>query len=424
MSTTDPAGDQVLTVADVTFVIKELLGEAFPRLTVRGQVSNLRRQSSGHLYFSLKDDQAQLGCAMWRNAAQRLRFRPEDGQEVLATGRIDVYPPHGKYQMIVDSLSAVGIGDLARRFEELKQRLLAEGLFESERKRSLPLVPRRVAVVTSPSGAALRDFLRVATRRMPNAWITVIPARVQGDEAIEEVAQALELLPRLGDFDVAVVTRGGGSIEDLWAFNEERVARAIAACGVPVVSGVGHETDTTIADMVADARAATPSEAAELVFPDVAELAAGLTEARARIDTAVRHRLRHLRERLDGLATSRALARPVDRLHMVSQDLEQWQERALNALGTRVARARDRVGALAGHLEAVSPLSVLARGYSITTPDGARAPLIHAADVKPGDRIATRLHDGRVTSRVESVAGADGGAPRAARQETLFPVEE
>ncbi len=401
--------EDVFSVAELTQQIKGLLGGAFGRIAVRGQISNLRRQSSGHAYFSLKDEDAQLVCAMWRSSAGRLRFRPENGQEVVAEGRIDVYPPHGKYQMIVDRMAPLGVGELHLRLEALKKQLAAEGLFEPERKQRLPLVPRRVAVITSPTSAALRDFLRIAQRRSPGAWITVFPVRVQGDEAPGEIAQALDQLSAVGEFDVVVATRGGGSIEDLWAFNEEVVARAIAACPVPIVSAVGHETDVTVADFVADARAATPSEAAELVFPETAELAARLAENNVRLDRAVSERLARARERLDALANSHALGQPLDRLRRVAQDLDEWERRATDALGRKVETARDRLGRTAAHLEAVSPVAVLARGYSITRRADARTPLVDAAAAPPGTRIVTRLNSGDLVSEV--IADTPDAAP-------------
>lgn len=395
----------MFSVREITSLIAALLGEAFPRVAVRGQISNLRRQSSGHVYFTLKDEGAQLPAVLWKSGAARLRFRPEDGQEVVASGRIEVYPPHGKYQLVCDGLSPLGVGELHVRFEQMKQQLGAEGLFDEERKRPLPLIPRHVAVVTSPTGAAVRDFLKIALRRMPRAWITLVPARVQGEGSIDDVVAALAAAPALPHVDVVIVARGGGSIEDLWTFNEERVARAIAACPVPVVSAVGHETDTTIADFVADVRAATPSESAEIVFPDVADLAARLDENRTRVARAVTRRLDLARERLVALERTHALARPVERLRRLAQDLDEWETRAFAALERHVASARERLGRVAGHLEAVSPLAVLARGYSITFRGGDGSPgraeaLRGIAGLAAGERIVTRLARGRVVSEV------------------------
>jgi exodeoxyribonuclease VII large subunit len=395
--------DDIFTVSEITDAVAALLGDAFPRVAVRGQISNLRRQSSGHVYFSLKDEGAQLVCAMWRSAADKLRFRPEDGQDVVASGRIEVYPPHGKYQLIVSSLAPMGLGDLHLKFEELKKRLAAEGLFAVDRKRPLPLWPRRVAVVTSPTSAAVRDFLRIAYRRMPGAWITVFPVRVQGDGASNEVCAALEAMCRVGEFDAVVLARGGGSIEDLWAFNEECVARAIVACPVPVVSAIGHETDTTISDFAADVRAATPSEAAEIVFPDVEALALQIADHRARLTKAVVERMESSRDTLTRLAHHRALAEPAHRLRRIAQDLDQWEERAMLALTRRVERSRERMARVAAHLEAVSPLAVLGRGYSITTLEGRRETLRGTDGVEPGDRIVTRLAAGRLVSEVIDV---------------------
>lgn len=393
----------ILTVGELTFAIKGLLQDHFPHVVVRGQISNLRRQSSGHLYFTLKDDEASVSCALWRMTATRLRFRPEDGQEVVAEGRVEVYAPHGKYQLIVAALQPLGLGELHLRYEALKKKLAQEGMFDPSRKKRLPMLSRRVAVVTSPTSAAVRDLLRIAYRRMPRAWVTVFPVRVQGPEAVPEIVAALEQVSAVGEFDAVILARGGGSIEDLWCFNEEAVARAIAACDVPVVSAVGHETDTTIADHVADQRAATPSEAAELVFPDAADLLSRLVEGRGRVDRAATRLFDDLRGHLESLAKTHALARPVERFRLLAQQLDDWEERALAALSRRVDRAGDRMRAVAGHLEAVSPLSVLARGYSITTVGGARAPLTDASAVEPGQELVTRLHAGRVHSRVEFV---------------------
>ena len=395
--------DDVFTVSEITSAVAELLGEAFPRVAIRGQISNLKRQSSGHLYFSLKDEGAQLGCAMWRSSADKLKFRPQDGQEVVASGRIEVYPPHGKYQLIATSLSPLGLGDLHVKFEELKKKLAAEGLFDASRKRPLPLWPRRVALVTSPTSAAIRDFLRIAYRRMPGAWITVLPVRVQGDDAWKEIAAAVRAVPRLGEFDVIVVGRGGGSIEDLWAFNEEGLARAIVDSPVPVVSAVGHETDTTIADFAADLRAATPSEAAEVVFPDAAELAAQIADGRARLQGAVGQRMEAARERLRRLAQHRALAEPAQRLRRIAQDLDQWEERAVLALTRRVEASRERLSRVASHLEAVSPLAVLSRGYSITGREGRREALRGVEGMARGDRIVSRLAAGSLVSEVVDI---------------------
>ena len=400
--------DDLYTVSEITAHIKGVLTAEFPSAAVRGQISNLRRAGgAGHIYFTLKDEGAQLPCAMWRSYAQRLRFAPEDGQEVVAAGYIDVYAKQGRYQLIVNHMQPLGVGELHVRFEELKKRLAAEGLFAVDRKRPLPLVASRVAVVTSPTSAGLRDFLRIARRRMPGACITLFPVPVQGDVAPRAVARAFEVLTAVGDFDVVVVTRGGGSIEDLWAFNEEVVARAIAGSPVPVVSAVGHETDTTIADYAADARAATPSEAAEMVFADSAELLARLAENRSRIEQAMTRRLARTRERLSALRSTHALARPLERLRRVGQDLDDWERRALDALGRRVRRARERVSATAAHLAAVSPVAILGRGYSITTREGDRVPLTGSAGILSGERLTTRLAHGRVVSEVVS-AQEDG----------------
>lgn len=391
-----------LTVSELTGRIRGLLGDAFPRVLVQGQVSNLRAQRSGHLYFSLKDQDAQLPAAMWRSQASRLRFRPEDGQEVVARGRIDVYPPHGRYQLVVDAMRPVGVGELHRRFQELGRRLSEEGLFDRERKRALPLLPRRVGVVTSPTSAALRDFLRIAWRRDPDCWITVHPVRVQGEAATAEIERALRAADASGRYDVLVTGRGGGSLEDLWCFNEEAVVRAVAACSTPVVTCVGHETDTTLADLAADARAATPSEAAELVFSERSVLRARCVELGTRLDRSAQARLDRARADVVALERSAALARPIERLERMRERLDGLFERGERATTARLREARERIARVAAHLEAVSPTAVLARGYSITLAAGDR-PLVDASGVDVGDEVVTRLARGSLRSRVEAV---------------------
>lgn len=399
------ARPEPLTVTELTAQVRALLGDAFPRVIVAGQVSNLREQRSGHLYFSLKDEGAQIPAAMWRSQAARLRFRPDDGQEVVARGRIDVYAPHGRYQLIVDAMRPVGVGDLHRRYQELGRRLSEEGLFDPARKRPLPLLPRRVAIVTSPTSAALRDLLRVAWRRDPDAWITVHPVRVQGEAATAEIEAALLAADRSRRYDVIVTGRGGGSLEDLWCFNEERVVRAIAGCATPVVTCVGHETDTTLADHAADARAATPSEAAELVFPERRALGLRLEELRTRADRAVELHVDRCRRAVRAVESSAALARPLDRLERMRERLDELGERADRAALQRVDAARERTGRLAAHLQAVSPTSILERGYSITLHEG--RPLRDAASVEPGSRVETRLARGSVTAVIETTSSEE-----------------
>jgi len=446
----DP-GRRILTVSELTRAVKDTLEGRFGGLWVEGEVSNLRVHSSGHVYFTLKDEEAQVRAVLFRSRVRRLRFEPADGLHVLAFGRLDVYAVRGEYQLVCEVLEPKGLGALQLAFEQLKARLAAEGLFDPARKRPLPVLPRRVGLVTSPTGAAVRDFLRIVTRRFAGLQVLVCPVRVQGDTAASEIAAALATLNRLGGLDVIVLARGGGSLEDLWAFNEEAVARAIAASKVPVISAVGHETDVTIADFVADLRAPTPSAAAELVVREKAQLVTHLTSLSERLRTAAAQRVRRVRERLDDLGGRRVLTdpgRPVrdwsrrldelgtrlsrglvlrrqqarERLEPAARALRpevlrthlRHEARHLAQLGRRleqvgrgdVVRRRRAVEALAGQLDTLSPLACLARGYSICTrPTG--EVVTRASQVERGDLVAVRLREGRLGCRVEE---ADGNA--------------
>ncbi len=390
-----------VTVSELTFALKSLVEEAFPAVLVRGEVSNWRPAASGHVYFSLKDAGATLTAVLWRTTAARIRFPVKDGMQVVAGGHVDVYAPHGKYQLVVSRLEPEGAGAAALALERLKERLRAEGLFDAARKRPLPLLPRRVGIVTSPTGQAVRDLLRNILRRFPRAWVTLRPVRVQGDTAAAEIAQALRDLDEAGGFDVVVVGRGGGSAEDLGAFNDEGVARAIAACAAPVVSAVGHEGDFTVADLVADLRVSTPTAAAEEVVPVLRDLEEDLRRHRVGLDDGLRARLALARERVGSLENRHALRRPVDRVHDLAQRVDELRRRGDAAAVRRVADGRAALSASAARVEGVSPLAVLARGYSVTTVEGASAPLRDGDDVEPGSRLLTRLARGRVISRVE-----------------------
>jgi exodeoxyribonuclease VII large subunit len=395
--------DDILTVGELTARIAATLEDGFPRVAVVGEISNLRRPASGHLYLTLKDRDASLGAVIWRSAARRIRFEPEDGQEVVARGRIAVYAPQGKYQIVIDGLQPVGVGALELAFQQLRQRLAEEGLFEPERKRPLPFLPERIALVTSPSGAAVRDMLSVIRRRFPPARVLVVPVPVQGEGAAESIAAALEELgadPR--GCDVVIVGRGGGSLEDLWAFNEEVLARAIAACPIPVISAVGHETDVSISDLVADRRALTPTEAGEIVVPEVDRLLDDLDGRAGRLVRAISAEVGGARERVAVLGRRLAAHRPRRVLEERAQRLDEWLERMTRATTDGIDRRRERADALAGRLEAVSPLRVLDRGYSLTRRAGETACLRDAGEVRTGDVLETRLAKGRVVSRVES----------------------
>ena len=391
--------DSPYSVTELTRQIKNSLEGNFPHVAVRGELSGVTRPASGHLYLTLKDDGAQIRAVMWRTRASRLKFDVANGTEVVAVGAIDVYPPRGAYQLICDQLLPVGLGPLELAFRQLHERLAAEGLFDADRKRPLPEIPSRVAIVTSPTGAAIRDMLQVLARRWPALEITIVPTAVQGDTAARQIAAALGEADRLGA-DVILCGRGGGSLEDLWAFNEEPVARALATCRTPVVSAVGHEIDVTIADLVADVRALTPSEGAERIVPSAAEVLMGLDAAGQRMTGLLRSRLDQTRRELDGLAARRAFARPLDRITAAALDLDERSRRLQSAMRTQVDRASRDLATVAGRLEALSPLGVLSRGYSLTrTAEGriVRSP----SDVAAGDELVTKLADGEVRSRVE-----------------------
>lgn len=380
----DDAGDRgpaasFLTVSELTARVKATLERGFAEVALRGEVSNLARPRSGHVYLSLKDDAAQVRAVIWKSDAQRLVFELEDGLAVRAWGRLTVYAPRGEYQLTVRKIEPEGVGPLELAFRQTVARLEAEGLFDPSRKKPLPRFPRRIVVVTSPVGAAVRDLLQITGRRWPAAEVLVAPTLVQGPGAAEQVAAAIALADRVSGADLIVVTRGGGSLEDLWAFNEEVVARAIFAARRPVVSAIGHETDLTIADLVADRRALTPSEAGELCVPDMREVAQRLDRLADRLARAGQGRIDQARDRLDRLA-----------------------ERARRALDRALDLRRQHLARLAARLEALSPLGVLARGYSLTTREDGTL-LRAATDVRPGDRIITRLADGQTTSLITEV---------------------
>jgi exodeoxyribonuclease VII large subunit len=393
-------------VWELTQRIKDLMEGAFPRVWVSGEVSNFSRPQSGHCYLTLKDDRAQLRAAMWRTAASRLPFDLRDGMEIICCGHLDVYAPRGSYQLIIEQIEPKGIGALELALRQLRERLSREGLFRPERKRPLPPLVRRIALVTSPTGAAIHDFLQVLGRRWRLADVLVIPTRVQGEGAAEEIAAAIATANRLPlEIDCLVVTRGGGSLEDLWAFNEEVVVRAIYASRIPVISAIGHEIDVTLADLVADIRALTPSEAAERVAPAAEEVLARLRQTADRMAAAVRWRSAAARARLDALAGRRVFRRPLERVQNLARRLDEIALRAQRAVGQRLLAARRATDEAAARLESLSPLAVLRRGYSVTTDAATGRVLRNAADLTPGQEIMTRFSHGEATSRVERVEG-------------------
>ncbi|MBS0376446.1 MAG: exodeoxyribonuclease VII large subunit [Proteobacteria bacterium] len=389
----------VYTVSRLNREARLLLEQGLPGVWIEGELSNFARPSSGHWYFTLKDETAQVRCAMFRNANLRVRVQPRDGMQVVVRARVSLYEARGEYQLIAEHLEEAGEGALRRRFDELKARLQAEGLFEAALKRPLPALPRRIGVVTSPTGAAIRDIVHVLGRRFPAVPVIVYPVPVQGAGAGREIAAALALAGERRDADVLILARGGGSLEDLWAFNEEVVARAIRACPIPVVSGVGHEVDFTIADFAADVRAPTPSGAAELVVPDRAEWLRALGAARERLARAFGRVGALARERLQWLVRRLELAHPRTRLAARAQRLDELEQRLGRAVRRELAAARSRLGAAARTLNAVSPLATLERGYSIvTTRDGA---VVRAArDVEVGADVEVRTAAGGFGARV------------------------
>ena len=406
MSTTsinDPQ-ERILSISEFTGQVQELLETTFPAVWVCGEISNFSRPRSGHCYFTLKDAQAQLRAVVWRSVAARNPIELADGLEVICQGRVDVYPPRGSYQLVVQQIQPKGLGALELALRKLREKLAAEGLFAKTRKRPIPRFPRQIAFVTSPTGAAIRDFLEVLGRRWRGVRVLVVPTRVQGPGSAAEIAAAIESVNRINDpIDVLVVGRGGGSLEDLWAFNEEPVVRAIAASRVPVVSAVGHEIDVTLADLAADLRALTPSEAAERVVPSTDEVEAALRNARQRLDVALRTRARSCRQRLELIAQQRVFRRPYDRIRELERRLDDLSTRSRRSIVALHQARRARFETIAGKLNSLSPLAVLERGYTLTDQPDVGTPLRNSADLNIGDRIRTRYSRGSTVSRVEKV---------------------
>jgi len=389
----------VYTVGRLNAEARQLLERGLPALWVEGEISNFASPSSGHWYFTLKDRDAQIRCAMFRAANTRVGFRPKDGQQLLLRGRVSLYEPRGDYQLIAELMEDAGEGALRREFERLKAKLAAEGLFDTALKRPLPEMPKRIAVVTSPTGAAVRDVLHILARRFPPAAVLVIPTPVQGAAATDSIVQALDTASRRGDCDVIILARGGGSIEDLWCFNDERVARAIRRSAVPVVTGIGHEIDFTIADFAADVRAPTPSGAAELVVPDRRTLLAGLAGIEGRLRQLAAQWLTRLNERFGSLSQRLTRAHPGARLQQQTQRLDELDMRLRRAWETAITHAAQRLQLAQRGLDAISPLATLERGYAIVTrADG--AVLQDAADARTGDEIEARLKRGSVRARI------------------------
>ncbi|MGQ9905132.1 MAG: exodeoxyribonuclease VII large subunit, partial [Anaerolineae bacterium] len=394
--------NEPLSVSEVTERIKALLeeDEELADVRVAGEISNLSRPASGHVYFTLKDAGAQIRCVMWRSAVLRLRRLPVNGDAVVARGHISVYERDGQYQLYVDSLAASGLGDLYQEFERLKAKLEAEGLFDAARKRPLPAFPSVLGVVTSPTGAAFQDILNVLRRRFPLIEVVLAPTLVQGDEAPPQIARAIELLndPALR-CDVILVARGGGSLEELWAFNDERVVRAIAGSRVPVVSGVGHEVDFTLADFAADVRAPTPSAAAEIITPDIVELRQSVDALSAALDETMQNRIDAARADLETLRRALRMLSPLGQLTRWRERVAELRLRFDAALAGRLGLWRAQLDGLRGRLEAVSPQATLARGYAIVQRDRDGAVVRSVNDVAAGDALTVRVADGAFGAR-------------------------
>lgn len=391
----------ILSVGAVTSYIKSLFeqDEVLCSLMVRGEISNFKRHYSGHCYFTLKDNEATLRAVMFRSRAQSLKFEPKDGIKVIAGGQIAVFERDGQYQLYVEQLIPEGVGELSLAFAQLKDKLTAEGLFDEARKKPLPVLPVRVGIVTSPTGAALRDIITVSKRRHPGIQLLLVPVQVQGPDAPRQVAKAIELLNSRNCADVIIVGRGGGSIEELWAFNDEKVVRAIAASVIPVVSAVGHQTDYTLSDFAADRRAATPSQAAELVVPDVKELHRYVIRLYNMLEARITSMVARRRACLDQCLASRIFERPERLLAEKRQMLDGYIQRLEQSLRQEMLARRHRFNVAAEKLNILSPLGVLARGYSITRSKDGRV-IRRDADTGPGEILEILLEQGKLGVRV------------------------
>lgn len=392
--------EQILSVGQLTREIKLVLESDFQSIWLAGEISNISRPRSGHLYFSLKDEEAQIRAVIWRSTAYRLKFDLQDGMDVIVRGRLSVYEIRGEYQITVEEIQPKGLGALEMALRQLKEKLFSKGYFEPARKKKLPAIPTRIALVTSPTGAAVRDMMEILRRRWPACEIWVCPVAVQGDGAGGDIARMIRQLNQLKQRpDVMIVGRGGGSLEDLWAFNEEVVADAIYNSAIPVISAVGHEVDITIADLVADRRAATPSEAAELVVPNVEELSEGFVATQQRMLHLLAAKMQKSRERWQDLAERRVFRQPLERIRDAEHKLDDWEDRLNRSVRKRLQGCQDQMTAAATHLHSLSPLQVLQRGYSLTRKtDGT---IIRKLDqIAPGMTVVTLLQDGEFRSKV------------------------
>jgi exodeoxyribonuclease VII large subunit len=403
---------EVYTVTRLTREIKGALETDFSEVWVEGEITNFKQYPSGHLYFSLKDEASLINCVLFKNNVIKLGFDPVDGTKVLSRGKISVYDKRGQYQLYVSLMEPLGKGALQLAFEQLKEKLRKEGLFDESEKKELPALPHRVGVVTSSSGAAIEDILNVATRRFANVEITLRPVRVQGEGAKEEIAEAIKEFNEYNEcirktkieanpVDVLIVGRGGGSLEDLWAFNEEEVARAIFASEIPIISAVGHEVDYTISDFTADVRAATPSAAAELVMPRKTDLEEAIESLTGRMTSAVKAKIDISEKEVKGLSSRYVLKDPVNMFVQKEQEVDDLLKALVSGINRIADNGVSRLAVLAGKMKTLNPLGVLERGYSITFKEG--KPETEALAFSPGEVIETRLAKGKLTSRVEKV---------------------
>lgn len=399
---------RVLSVSEINQYIKSILDRdaLLSSVCVRGELSNYKIYPSGHHYFTLKDSDGAVRCVMFKGSALRLRFRPENGMKVLVTGRITVFPRDGAYQLYAEFMMPEGVGDLHVAFEQLKAKLEGEGLFDPAHKKTLPAFPERIAIITSSAGAAVHDMLRILGKRYPLSKIILLPVRVQGVEAPPEICGAIRYVNRFALADLIITGRGGGSIEDLWAFNDERVAWEIFRSSIPVISAVGHEPDVTISDYVADLRAATPSNAAELAVPDQTELRQRVRSLDDRLQQALSAQLQVSREKLNRLKNSRVLQSPVNYLQDRKLLLDYAQKQLNNVMEQKLLRMRHGLGRLSAGLDAMSPLKVLSRGYSMVTNQQGRV-LTDMADVRVGDQISVRLQQGTLKAEVLTIGDTE-----------------
>lgn len=391
------------TVSEITRQIRTSLEYNFSNISILGEISNVRKPSSGHIYLTLKDKNSQLQAVVFKNVANKIKFELKDGMEVITFGSVTVYEPRGQYQLIINKVEPKGVGALQLAFQQLKEKLEKEGLFAPSHKKPIPFIPQKIGIVTSPTGAAIKDILNIIDRRFANVEILIYPVKVQGEGAAQEIAEAITELNTLTDIDVIIAGRGGGSLEDLWAFNEEIVARSIYNSRIPIISAVGHEIDITIADLVADKRALTPSEAGELVVPRKDLLLDMLEKLETRLLQSLTGKLRLSKDKLVRIANSYAMRQPFDRLRRWQQRLDEFAQRLKLNITHALNTEREKLSGIAGKLESLSPLNVLKRGYTITTRLENNKSLREVKGLNKEDKIKTSFSKGSVISTILSI---------------------